>query len=238
MNRICVLLLSCFYLSAKAQKPPSDSAFQDQAIRQVISDYRTSAGENLRLFNGQQYIRTSHGIAGSPFFLSDSLLSGTVYYEDRLYTNQALRYDMVIDNVIIPSYRGDNEMQLVPEKLSYFTVLDHAFIRIVADSATPPFITTGYYERLNEGKLILLAKRSKLVQNSRSGNDVTSYKDYVYYYAWRDNKFYRVNDKKELLVLMEDKKPQLNQFIKDNKLKFKKNREADYIELATYYSKL
>jgi len=238
MNRICVLLLFCFYLPAKAQKPPSDSAFQDQAIRQVFNDYRAGAGENLRLFNGQQYIRTSHGIAGSPFFLSDSLLPGTVYYEDRLYSNQLLRYDMVIDNLIIPSYRGDNELQLVPEKLSYFTLLDHAFIRIVADSATPSFITTGYYERMNEGKLILLAKRSKLVQNSHSGGDVTSYKDYVYYYAWRDNKFYRIDDKKELLALMEDKEPQVNQFIKDNKLKFKKSREADYMQLAAYYSKL
>jgi len=239
MKSIQTLLLLLPALNLAAQQSPADSAFYVQSINNSLQSYKKEVQENLHIFNGIEYLRTGHGVKGTPFFEADSLLPGSVFYDGRLYENIPLHYDMVTDEVIISNYAQNNEIKLVSEKLLYFSVDQHLFVRITADSATPGFIKTGYYEKLYDGKMMVLAHRQKLSRTAGTASDnEIRYNEYNDYFVFLNNTFFRAGDKADFLSIAGDKKDAIRKYIKDNKLKFKKKREADMVSVAEYYSQL
>lgn len=232
-------ILLFFFSHSYAQPPLPDTVFYNQSVDNAVSAYKNDVRENLHIYNGMAYLRTGHGIKGTPFFIADSLLPGAVFYDGRLYEHMPLHYDLVSDAVVTLNYQQNNEIQLVPEKLRYFYIDQHLFVRITADSSTPSFVTTGFYEKLYDGKLILLARRQKIahMQGSAADND-NRYAEYNNYFVWMNDTFYRVDDKKDFLAAMNDKKEAVRKYVKDNTINFNKNREASMIQVADYYSQL
>lgn len=239
MKSICTLLLLGLFFGADAQQPITDSAFYTQSINNVLTAYKKQVQDNLHIFNGIEYLRSGHGVKGTAFFEADSLLPGSVFYDGRLYEDIPLRYDVVTDDVVIENYTKNNEMKLVPEKLGYFYVAQHLFVRITADSLLPSFITTGFYEKLYDGKLSVFARHQKIRKQSVTASEnEAKYIEYNYYFAFINNTFYKSGDKNEFLALMADKKDDIRKFIKDNKINFNKKREASMVQVAEYYSQL
>lgn len=240
MKSIFTLLLLSLVLNLAAQTPSvPDSSLYVQAVNNVLQSYKNEVQENLHIFNGTEYLRTGHGVKGTPFFQADSMFSGNVFYDGRFYENIPLHYNLVTDQVIINNYAKNNQIILVPEKLQYFNVIQHAFVRITADSALPSFIKTGYYDKLYDGKMMVLARRQKLphIKGTALDNEIR-YDEYTDYFVLLNNIFYRAGDKNAFLSIAGDKKEMIKKYIKDNKLKFKKTREADMVSVAGYYSQL
>ena len=239
MKSICTLLLLVVFFAANAQQPLTDTAFYTQSINNALAAYKKQVQDNLHIFNGIEYLRSSHGVKGTPFFEADSLLSGSVFYDGRLYEDIPLHYDVVTDDVVIENYAQNNEMKLVPEKLGYFYIAQHLFVRITADSLLPSFIPTGFYEKLYDGKLSVFARHQKIRKQSVSASESEArYIEYNYYFAFINNTFYKAGDKNEFLALMADKKDDIRKYIKDNKINFNKKREASMVQVAEYYSQL
>ena len=222
-----------------AAQPLPDSLLQAAAVNQAIASYQHTIGENLHLYNGAEYLQVGHGVKGSPFFASDSMLPASIVYDGRLYQAVPVWYDLVTDNLIIKNFTGNNVLQLVPEKVDSFTIGHHHFIRIAADSTMPAAMHTGFYEKLHGGMLPVFARREKLaVLTGRPADNEFSYKTYNYYYILLNTVFYPVNDKKQLLSLLADKANEVNQYIKTAKLNFKKRPEESLVMVAQYYSQL
>ncbi|HTL07215.1 MAG TPA: hypothetical protein VL307_03120, partial [Chitinophagaceae bacterium] len=191
------------------------------------------------LFNGIEYLRSSHGVQGTPFFLADSFFTGNVYYDGHLYERIPLHYDLVTDDVITQNYAQNNELKLVPEKLQYFSLQDHFFVRITTDSTLPDFIKTGFYEQLYDGKMTVLAHHEKLARQFGAAADNTlRYTEYNSYYVLLKGVFYRADNKSDFLSLAGAQKDALKKYMKANKLQFKKNKEADMVKTAAYFSQL
>jgi hypothetical protein len=239
MKIICTILLLSFFLNLGAQQPFTDSALYTQSVNNVLEGYKKAVQENLHIYNGIEYLRTGHGVKGTPFFESDSLLPGAVFYDGRLYENTPIHYDMVTDDVVINNYTQNNEIKLVPEKLGYFYISNHLFVRITADSSLPSFITTGFYEKLYDGKLSVFARRQKVPRQSINASDNDAkYNEYNYYFVLLNNTIYRAGDKGDFLSLLTGKKDEIRKYIKDNKINFNKKREASMVQVAEYYSQL
>jgi len=240
MKYLFTILLFSFFVQANAQQPLTDSAFYARSVSNVVEDYKKQVQENLHIYNGPIYLRTGHGVKGNAFFVSDSSLPGAVFYDGCLYENIPLHYDLVTDDVVISNYTQNNELKLVPEKLAYFYIAQHLFIRITADSLLPSFIATGFYEKLYGGKLSLFARYQKIPKQSVVATDTESkYLEYNYYYILKDNKFYHADDKNDFLSVMDDKKEAVRKYIKEHKIKFNdKKRAASMVEVAEYYSQL
>ncbi|MEO5682281.1 MAG: hypothetical protein ABIQ88_06545 [Chitinophagaceae bacterium] len=239
MKSVYIILLLSVCRQLNAQQPLADSVFYVQSVSNAVSAYKNEVQGNLHIYNGSEYLRTGHGTKGTPFFEADSLLPGTVLYDGKFYNNLLLHYDLVTDNVIINNYAQNNELVLVPEKLDYFSILNHQFVRITADSSLPSFITTGFHEKLYDGRLTLFAKRQKAGKLSinAADNDAT-YVAYNYYYVLLNNVFYRADDKNSFLALLADQKEAINKYIKDNRINFNKKREESMIKVVEYYSQL
>lgn len=227
------------FCTLSAQQSTADSAFYSQSVSNVLAAYRSNVRENLHIYNGAAYLRTGHSIKGTPFFESDSLLPGAVVYDGRLYEDLLLHFDMVTGQVIIPHYQQQGELQLVPEKLPWFYIAQHEFVRIAADAETPSFITTGYYEKLYDGVITVLARRQKIPRQAADVADSKgSYIVYNDYFLLLNNVFYQAHDKNDLLSLMGTEKEAVARYIKDNKINFRKRREPAMVQVAAYYNTL
>jgi hypothetical protein len=195
-------------------------------------------GQNSRLYTGAQYLRNNQRAKGTAFFGSDTFLPGSVYYNGALYRNIPLLYDLVSDEVIINDYANSNTLQLVKEKVRYFSVGGHYFVFIIPERSFTSFMKTGFYELLYNGSVGLFAKHEKKLVFPYGSEDQPQYVRSDFYYLKLNNVFYEVATKRSLLDLLQDKKDQLKKYIRDNRLSFNRRFEEALLKTTQYYAQL
>lgn len=210
----------------------------DSAFTQATSVYNNTIGANIHLYNGIEYIDYDHRITGDPFFQDSYLTNGSIIYDGVFYNNVLLFYDIMRDNVIIKNY-NNSPLLLINEKVAAFSLLGHKFINIQTDSSVSKNSDLGFCDVLSEGYLKLLAKRKKLVVEKTSVQySESSYTEKDAYYILKDEILYPVSDEKSVLALMKDRKNEVQKFLHQNKIKFRKNPEAAMIKMVNYYNGL
>ncbi len=227
-----------FFSAAQSQPLLPDSIFEKQVTVNLIDIYKKEIGQNLRLYNGREYVRNGQKAKGYPFFESDNPVLGSVYYDGKLYTGLELLYDLAYDEVIINNYSNSAEIALITEKLSYFSVLTHVFVRIIPAKENDPLMKPGYYERLLDGKISVFARREKKLEASLKAEDEAKYVQYNDYFLQMHDTFYRITGESSLLDLLKDKRDLLKKYIRANKINFRKNPEDAIVKTAGYYTLL
>jgi hypothetical protein len=221
-----------------SQISKEDSSFREQSLKNSINLYKSALKENLRLYYGNEYIRVSNGIKGTPFFRYDILQTGCVFYNGVLYDEVPLLYDIYQDAVVINDYTNSYPIKLVSEKIDYFKLNTHSFIRIISENTATSF-NTGFYEVLfNNDKAMVLAKRiKKLFAGLRAEeSQVFIQKDQIY--IKKDNIFYLVMNKQRMLNIFSDKKEALKKYWNENNFNFKNDLEKAVIKTTNYYFQL
>ncbi|HEV2480746.1 MAG TPA: hypothetical protein VGS79_13810 [Puia sp.] len=195
-----------------------------------------SPGADSRLYNGVEYIRNGTPAKGFPFWDVDSLRPGTVCYDGRLFSDVPMEYDIVEDKLIIPYYTGHPFISLINEKLSYFLLDNQRFRYIYADSSVSGLPATGFYQELSRnGANALLARREKKLVFPGNRDELARYTQHNSYFLLLDGHYWTIDDEKDLLEIAKDKKDALKQYIRKNKIRFKKNPEEALIQTTGYY---
>ncbi len=188
-------------------------------------------------------------VVGNPYFLSDKLQTGNVFYDDSYYQNVLMLYDLVQDNVVIVQFADDKEkaspdyenvfrMNLIKSKIGWFTMPGHEFVLLAADSSSID-MPRGFYERMYNGKTKLFVKRTKVYVEEVKGNELERRFDLrALYYVQKEGKYYNIRSQKTLLSVLKDKKKELSSFIRSNKKRFRKNKELLIFETTRYYDQL
>jgi len=160
-----------------------------------------------------------------------------------------LLYDLVQDNVVILQYAVNRStaseeykkimrQDLVKNKLEWFTMPGHEFVRLIADSNATG-MPGGFYERMYNGKVKLFVKRSKKYVEEVKGQELERrYEQTTNYYVQQNGKYYSVRSAKSLPGIFKDKKRELNSFYKINRKKYKRNKEQLIFEATRYYDQL
>jgi hypothetical protein len=241
---LIILLCVCVPFSFTAlfgQLSADDSTFYRKAVASTVARYHQSFGNQSPLYNGCQYIGYPFSFRepDHPYFGGKSFLKGDITYGGVLYPGVQLLYDEVAEVVVFmdPTHR----IQLVSDKISSFSILNDKFIRLIKDSSNAILVGTGFYQFLYAGKSSVLKKEMKTI-----GEDVRNNTEGVvrfielktYYYIYKDNAYYSVKNKKNLLAIYKDRKTDIQQYIKNNKLRYKKNKDSFLIKLSTYYDQL
>ena len=245
-----LLLCTCFLANRiDAQLKSDDSSLLNASLSNVIKFQDSVLGVNTHLYNGWQDPGYNHLAIGHPYFLTEVVQAGSVFYDDTYYPNVILQYDLTQDNVVLTQFTDNREniaaefrsvirMALIKNKVGWFTTPGHEFVRLIADSSSIG-MPGGFYERMYNGKTKLFVKRVKLYVEEIKGNDLERrYDPTTTYYVQKDGKYYNVRTQKSLLNLFKDKKRDLNTFIRSNKKRFKKNREQLIFETTRYYDQL
>jgi hypothetical protein len=217
-----ILVLSVTCLQAQS---PADSIATRSAASQAILDYRLFIGGQAAIYNGTEYVNYAP-FTGNAWFADQGIGDGTIVYDGIPYQHLQMLYDIIRDQVVISNPEG-NLITLPGEKISEFFLAGHHFIH------TP----SGFYELLSLGDPAILAKRTKLIEESISGVDLrrtVTEKDQ--YFALKGAVYYHLDNLSSLLTLLKDKKKEINRYLRDNNFRYGRDKEKTLIAAALFYN--
>jgi len=230
------LVLVLVYNNCFSQNLVSDSS--TPGYKNAVAFYNQSLARELHLFNGRENRPYTHKFrTGTPYFLTDNWSKGSIDYDGKLYENVSLMYDVARDEVVYLYFDEMSSIQIEKEKVSAFSVMGHHFIHITPDSLGS--MVPGFYDELYNGKLSLLVRRTKNIQEflNQSGEEFEVFsKDH--YFIKKRNEYFPVSSKRSFLNNLSDKKKELQQYIRRNKFSFKKDIENAMTKSLAYYDQL
>ncbi|HVV55400.1 MAG TPA: hypothetical protein VHC47_08755 [Mucilaginibacter sp.] len=240
---ICTCILAGLFSSSLcAQQVKKDTnSFVSTSIAHAVNNFNNTMGEQIRLYNGPEYLLYQHNLKGNALFplTAQGLEPGEVHYDGYTFKNVPMMYDIYKDVVVVLLYNKFTLYTLLTERVHDFTLLGHHFIRINADSLknNEARMETGFYDQLYSGKSELLARRIKTLQTS-SGTAAsleTYFLEKNEYYLKKGNTYYKVDGRGSFFKVLKDKKNLLQKYLKDNNISFRENPELAMAELAAFY---
>ena len=243
--RVTVAVVVCLLAQARlalGQDTAADARLA-ASVAAAQRQYADSFIGNPQLFNGPEYV--DYGLryrnrTGHQFFLSPDKQNGSVFYNGHYFAQVRLAYDVVRDQVVMPQPTSPLTFRLINERVRAFTLGEHRFVRLVADSSAGNAIRTGYYEVLVDGPVRVVAKRTKYLQERviRGGVDV-EFTSANKLFVQKAGAYYPVNNKGAAVRLFADRGQEVQQYIQGQRLKFRKAQFEDAtVQLARYYSTL
>jgi len=228
---VCLLYLSS-PLQGYAQTTSIDSTSQNIKLKKAVGLYDKATGETGSFYNGQEYQFFPHAIKGNPYYIAQDGKDGELLYNHVNYYNIHLMYD-VVRGLIVPLTFNDQFMfSLISDKVAAFSISNHNFKRIIADT-TNSTLETGFYEILYAGKTEVLLKRATDIQSGTPPEKF--FKEHFYYYIKHDKSYYRVSSKGSVLSVLKDKKAELQQRSKKTDISFGDRKGEAIVLLASYY---
>ncbi|RAJ98142.1 hypothetical protein LX87_03050 [Larkinella arboricola] len=217
------------------QHASRDSLFREQAVRYAHNRYVGSTMDQARIYNGAEYVGHSPRIKGHPYL--DSLWQvGSITYDGVVYDSIRILHDLVNDVVVVPHLDSVYRVQLQSIKVSRFSIPNHTVVRIVRDTAVNNGLRTGFYDQLYNGRLKVLARRTKTIQTNFVQN--TAKEEYLSqnnYYIGKNGVYYPVKSKRSVFNVLADQKRSLRKYLRENRIKFSKNRETAIVKLTQQY---
>jgi hypothetical protein len=128
-------------------------------------------------------------------------------------------------------------ISLISGQVERFSIENHLFIRLT-DSLNPSAPRNGFYEQLYQGHVLLLKKERKRIED-----DVTSpekgLQHYISsttsYYLKKGNTYYSVSNKRSLLNVLKDKKPDIRKYIRKNGIHLKDDKDNALAKVVAWY---
>ena len=193
------------------------------------------------LYNGSEYAYKLHYPftinEGHPFYMTEQFDTGAVFYNKVLYENVPLLYDLIMGELVTRNPTNDYFIRLNNENIGWFILSGHTFIKLNPHDFGSVVLHEGFYDLLYNGTTALYKKPSK---NFKETSDIhVGIKKYVVesdtYFIKKDNQYYKVNNKKELLLIMNNNKKEVELFIGKNKLSLKKDKDNALRKIVAYY---
>ena len=237
----CTLLLGLAAPRQAYAQAAADSSALATATAAARQAYARTVRPESALFNGPEYVdNTKPGTIGHQFFLENTPQAGTVEYRQGTFQDVPLRYDIVLDQVVMTYPGQTGVITLVPTYLTTFSLGSHQFARLVADSTTGRVLPTGFYEVLLPGPVSLLARHSKRVEQAFMQQTLR------FEFRQTDQLFVRtasaaaeVSSLKNLLALLPAHKTEAQRYARQHHLRFAAaQREASALEVLRYYYSL
>ena len=223
-----------------ARSQINDSAFVTRVSANITGYFTTSLEKGAPIYNGKVYYTHPKFIEnGHAFFLVSQYQPGIVTYEGYTYRDAELMYDIIRDELLLLHFDKVTDIVLDPEKADAFSFLGHNYINIREAEAKETNLSTGYYEILYQGKITLLVKRSKKVNEKISQAGVErSVSQHNRYYLLKDSVYTLLKNKKSLTKLLKSTQNQNLQYIRNNQLNFLKDEENAMLSLVRYHDSI
>ncbi|HEY2584121.1 MAG TPA: hypothetical protein VGI43_20100 [Mucilaginibacter sp.] len=229
-------------LIANLMAQPALGTLQKNAMNNALNFYSAALGDQSPLYNGPEYYFYDPHIKGNAYFLdANGFTAGSVYYDGVQYNGVPMLYDVYGEKIVVLLYNHFSKFSLLNERVKSFNFLQHQFINITPDSlGDNRVITPGFYDVLYNGKSQVLVKRSKDIQTTTGGSSGSEnyFNLITRYYLKKNNTYYSITSQGTLLDAFKDRKKEVQKYIKDNQIKFRKGPEEAMVKIASYYDHL
>jgi len=234
VSRPCFVVVLCCALQSFGQQLPLDTTFLTSAKSNQVKLYTDYISGQKRINNGSEYRDYLSHNEEHPYFEVDDWAYGSIIYDEELYENVPMFYDLSRDKVISEHSLNGAKLELISEKVKYFTLGSHTFVRLEADEGRT--IETGFHERLYDGKVKVYVRREKSLQQKVESNNIIfnfDQKDRVY--ILKDGIYHPVRTKKSVLEVFNDRRQDVRAFINKNGRIRKSDRENAIARVAAFY---
>lgn len=235
MKKIQLLFLGILTgcsLYAQEYKPKIISAAKPDSLTVL---YYNGWEQKSPIYNGRRFLGYPSTIKGTAFWNNDQWKTGSVLYENIWYDSLLLRYDIYDDQLTALTNNG-LMYTIVKEKVNAFFIGHDYFVRII--NVKGQNLATGFYQHLSEGKLTLLVKRTKQINEKKDG--IVLEKEFLakdQFFIVKDNVKHLISNQSQLAKISKDN-PNILQYVKRNMgLRFKDNKELFISEFVNYYNK-
>lgn len=232
----CICLIF-FANGSLAQEPAAGTDFIKEAHDRAVQSYYDFTGKQARLFNGIDHTGYYNTILGTAYYVNDSLVKGNIVYDGLLYQQVPMTYDMYQDEVVIVHFNG-LKISLLSEKVKEFTFRGHRFVRHLYDSLAQVTLPTGFYDYLYEGKISVLVKRVKRLEERVTDVVTKEFLSDNKYYIFNNGAYHSFRNLRGLLAALPDKSREIRRYLKRNKMRFKADPENTILTAAKYYDSL
>lgn len=206
----------------------------------AITIYKKALNAESGLYNGPFYIDYLQTISeGNPFLDNNlQMVLGSVFYDDVLYENEPMMYDIYKKKLIVNSPATNIRFTLVNDRIGYFVINGRQFRNLKADSILK--IPSNFYEVLFSGNRISSYQlHQKTPKDDLSGR---FYKikllDKNSFFIEKGGAIKEINRKRDVLDILNDKRQEVSQFIRKEKLRFRKNIKDDLATITQFYEGL
>jgi hypothetical protein len=238
--KILLFLISAFFFTnlSFAQNAQKDS-LSDIQLRNAIEIYNHFSLENAPVYNGQQYIYFTYKMEGDPYFISGNFSQGWVNYSGRRYDSLPLIYDLARNQLVVLAPDKKSPIVLENDFIDSFSLLEHQFIKLQQDYKQN-MNNSGFYDLLYNGRIQLLAKRAKTIDEQIKDNSVVRiFTPKDRFYVHKDSLYYMVSNKKDVLNLFKDKAHDIKKYMRKHHLKFKRKKfEEPMVKVTQFYDQL
>jgi len=234
-KRFFYILLICGLSQHVTAQNADDTTLHENALN-AIGVYYQTLGEESPLYNGSEYIEYAYTLQeGHPFFQVVNFINGNVNVDGMIFHDVPMLYDIVKDQLIIQDFQKVYKINLPADRVQQFFLLGHLFVRLNASDQ----VKTGFYDQLYKGKISLFAKREKKIVEKYSNIQISKVViSQNVYYIKKDGVYYTIKNKSSLFSALKSKKKEVQQYLKANDIKFKREPERAMIMAVKYYDQL
>src|SRR5690348_4441937 len=118
-NTFVLFFLISIATTAIAQQQ-KDTANVSASIANMKLKYTQAMKGQVQLYDGGDYIEYVPLKEEHPYFLNDDWFMGSIVYNNGLFENVPLLYNIYTDKVIAEHFYAASMIQLVSEKIDYF----------------------------------------------------------------------------------------------------------------------
>jgi hypothetical protein len=190
------------------------------------------------LFNGRFWRNLYSNVVGGEFLISQDWLTGDVIINGIRFNNIPLRYDVYNDQLITMINQA-TYIQLNKELITGFKMLYLAkpyYFENFGDEGGSS--VKGFAQVLYKGKTYLILKQKKQIKKLAVQNKYDEFYLTETLYILKNGTFNHISGKKDMLNVLSDKKLPLMNYIRENKLRIRKNKPESLIPLLEFYDKL
>lgn len=236
-HAVLVLCFAAFFTPGKAQNPANISTTLPVIVK-AGDVYNPFIEKQSRLYNGIEHQGYSFKIKGHAYFIQKELTTGTIVYDGLEFANVPMIYDLLKDQVVIQHNNSFSKLGLVSQKVKEFTLLNHHYIRITVDSTSNTPLITGFYDEVYKGNLNVLIKRTKWIEETVKDELEREFISLDLFFIQKGGVYYPVRSYKGLMALLKDRSKEVKQYLRKNRIKYRKGRENAIVKAVVYYDLL
>lgn len=236
MTKQCIAAITLLLIGYQAfcQNTTPEVNDNTPAIANARALFLQYINADKEIYTGPEHIGYQPTIEGFAYFLSKEWQAGSLQYDGFVYSSELLLYDMVKDQLIVQRPDGF-AIELRNDKVDWFSMPGHLFVHIRNAKGLKP----GFYEQLASGKLTVLARRVKLFDEKLQDNGARQkFNERTTYYAGQDNSYQSIRNLKALLRLTGHQGNTVQQQLKKQGIRYKKNPDAALAAAARFYNQI
>lgn len=188
------------------------------------------------LYRGVIWTNKYHRFVGDQFFLTPLFVPGIVSINGHAYKNLRIKYDIYSDELVTP-VNSEEIIQMNKEMIDSFSLTfenkTYRFVNFQNDTVSG---LDGYCNLLCSGNTSLYVKYIKTISTAVTIQVDGEFNQIYKIFLVTNGVISQIKNKKEMLEILYDKKDQLNEFIKKNRIRISRFDPESFLPVIKYYN--